>query len=85
MGFNTKDFNLMFANELITDLVPPLRTSDSVDRALHWMTEFRVNHLPIVNNRDFLGLISEEDILDLNEPESPIGNHRLSLTNPFVK
>lgn len=74
----------MFARDLITDLVPPLKTSDSVDRALHWMTEFRVNHLPIVNNRDFLGLISEDDILDLNEPEEPIGNQKLSLKHPFV-
>ena len=48
------------------------------------MDEFRVSHLPIVNNNEFLGLISDSDILDLNEPEAPLGNHPLSLIRPFV-
>ncbi len=48
------------------------------------MDEFRVSHLPIVNNEEFLGLISENDILDMNNPEEPIGNHKLSLLRPIV-
>jgi acetoin utilization protein AcuB len=74
----------MLVRELITDAVPPLKTSDTGLKALSWMEEFRVSHLPIVNNVDFLGLISEEDILNLNSPEEPIGNHPLSLLRPFV-
>jgi acetoin utilization protein AcuB len=74
----------MIARELITDEIPPLKTSDTGIRALSWMDELKVSHLPIVNNNDFLGLISDTDILDLNKPEEPIGNHRLSLTRPFV-
>ena len=69
----------MLANELMTDDIPPLKTSDTGVRALAWMDELRVSHLPIVNNVDFLGLISENDILDLNAPNDPIGNHTLSL------
>eukprot|EP01034_Spumella_vulgaris_P013327 gene13327-16995_t len=49
------------------------------------MEEFRVNHLPIVNNRHFLGLISEEDVFNLNSPEAPLGNHELQLSNLHVK
>lgn len=74
----------MIARELITDEIPPLKTSDTGLRALSWMDELKVSHLPIVNNHDFLGLISDTDILDLNKPEEPIGNHRLSLIRPFV-
>jgi len=75
----------MLAQELITDEIPPLKTSDTGLKALHWMDELKVTHLPIVNNQEFLGLISDTDILDLNTPEEAIGNHKLSLIRPFVK
>lgn len=74
----------MLIKEYISDSVPPLKTSDTGLKALSWMEEFKVSHLPIVNNVDFLGLITEEDILNMNTPEEPIGNHTLSLMRPFV-
>lgn len=48
------------------------------------MEDFKVSHLPIVNNEDFLGLLSEDDIYSLNALDEPIGNYKLSLTRPFV-
>jgi CBS domain-containing protein len=48
------------------------------------MEIFRISHLPIVNNLDFLGLISDADIYDMNQPEEPIGNHSLTLLKPYV-
>lgn len=74
----------MFAKDLVLDIVPPLKTTDTGLKALNWMDEFKVSHLPIVNDTEFLGLISDADILDLNAPEEAIGNHRLSLIRPFV-
>ncbi len=75
----------MLAKYLISDVVPALRTSDTGIKALNWMEVFRVSHLPIVNNEQFLGMISDTDIYDLNMAEEPIGNHKLSLIRPFVK
>ncbi len=74
----------MFAKHLITDDIIPLKTSDSGAYALNWMDENRVSHLPIVNDVEFLGLISDEDIFALNNFEEALGNHKLSLTAPFV-
>jgi acetoin utilization protein AcuB len=74
----------MLAKDLISDVIPSLRTSDSGQKALYWMDIFRISHLPIVNNVDFLGLISDKDIYDNNMAEEPIGNHQLSLFSPFV-
>ncbi|QQS51916.1 MAG: CBS domain-containing protein [Bacteroidota bacterium] len=74
----------MLAKDLISDIVPALKTSDSGQKALYWMDIFRISHLPIVNNQDFLGLISDKDIYDHNMAEEPIGNHSLSLFSPFV-
>ena len=75
----------MVAINLISDLIPSLRTSDTGQTALNWMEIFRISHLPIVNNQDFLGLISDTDIYDMNQPEEPIGNHELTLLKPYVK
>lgn len=72
------------ARDLISELIPPLKTSDTGESALLWMEEFKVAHLPIVNNVDFLGLISESDILDMNSPAEAIGAHHLSLFRAFV-
>ena len=74
----------MVAKDLISDVVPSLKTSDTGQTALNWMEIFRISHLPIVNNLDFLGLISDTDIYDMNQPEEPIGNHALTLFKPFV-
>jgi len=74
----------MLAKDLISDVIPALKTSDSGQKALYWMDIFRISHLPIVNNEDFLGLISDKDIYDLNMSEDPIGNHTLSLFSPYV-
>lgn len=48
------------------------------------MEVFRISHLPIVNHQEFLGLISDTDIFDMNTPDEAIGNHKLSLIKPFV-
>jgi CBS domain-containing protein len=74
----------MVANDLISEIIPALKTSDTGQTALNWMEIFRISHLPIVNNQDFLGLISDNDIYDMNQPEEPIGNHELTLLKPYV-
>jgi predicted transcriptional regulator len=75
----------MVAKDLISEVIPSLKTSDLGQTALNWMEIFRVSHLPIVNNQDFLGLISDADIYDMNQPEEPIGNHNLTLLKPYVE
>ncbi|MEM7102115.1 MAG: CBS domain-containing protein [Bacteroidota bacterium] len=74
----------MIASQLISHSVPPLKTSDTGQKAMHFMNVLHVRHLPIVNNEQFLGLLSEEDVLNFNSPEEPIGGHSLSLLRPFV-
>jgi predicted transcriptional regulator len=75
----------MIASELISGVIQPLKTSDSGQTALNSMELFRVSHIPIVNNQEFLGLISDSDIYDMNKPEEPIGNHAITLLKPYVK
>lgn len=74
----------MIAKQLISDGIMPLKTSDTGRTALEWMEDYKVMHLPIVNNEGFLGLISELDIYSFNDFDEAVGNHNLSLVKPFV-
>lgn len=74
----------MLAKDLIDETILPAKTSDSGTLALSWMDEYKVNHLPIVNGENYLGLISENDIYSSNAFDEPLGNHNLSLNNPAV-
>lgn len=73
----------MFARNLLSDSVPVLKTSILVADALSLMEEFKVSHLPIVNNEEFLGLLSEADLLNHEHFEDPVGNVKLSLQNAY--
>jgi len=74
----------MLAIELITETIPPVHTSDSIQKVIDRMVEFRVRHLPIVNQEQFLGLIDENDLIGETDYQTPIGALALSLVNPFV-
>ncbi len=74
----------MTAKELASSFVV-LKTSDTAQVALSLMEEFKVSHLPIVNNEEFLGLISQSDIYDLNSPQEPVGNHILSVSRQYIE
>ena len=62
----------MLTIELINNNIPRLKLKDSVSRALQLISDFRVSHLPVVGEDKFLGLVSEEDLLDQEEPKMPI-------------
>lgn len=74
----------MIAKDLISDVVPVLRESDTGLQALNWMEIFKVSHLPIVRDEEFIGLLSDNDIYDLNQADEQIGKQKLSLFSPFV-
>lgn len=74
----------MIASELISNLIIPLKISDSIQKALDRMADYRVNHLPIVNSGQFLGLLSEDDLIDESNTSEPVSAITLSLINPYI-
>jgi len=74
----------MFAEEIISNAIPPLKSDDTVQKALERMTEFKLKHMPLVNHAQFLGLIAEDDLLTLNANNQPLGQLSLTLLNAFV-
>lgn len=74
----------MNAKELISTAVMPLKTSATGDEALQYMADFHLRHLPIINDEQLLGLISEDDIY-AHTAEEPIGSYALSVHHPAVR
>jgi CBS domain-containing protein len=74
----------MIARELTSQLIHPLRTSDTGEQALTYMQVYHLKHMPIVNNEQLLGTISEEDITT-SPLDEPIGSFSLGLNKAFVK
>ena len=54
----------MLAHEMMSDVVPALKLTDSAYKALNWMEVFRLSHLPVVEGGHFIGIISDEAIYD---------------------
>jgi acetoin utilization protein AcuB len=71
----------LLAKDLISEEIPPLKTTDSARKAIQWMDEFKVSHLPVISGVKYLGLVSEPELLDLNSPEEQIGKS----SNEFIQ
>ncbi|RKD13720.1 CBS domain-containing protein [Pelobium manganitolerans] len=74
----------MIASDLISTSISPLKPADPIQKALDKMADFKVSHLPIVNETQFLGLLAEEDLANELDFTEPVGAITLSLINPYV-
>lgn len=74
----------MIALELITEEIPPLTHLDTGEKALVWMDEFKVSHLPVLKNGNFVGLLSESDVLDKMDLDQTLDVLFSHLPRPFV-
>lgn len=74
----------MLVGDLITDEIPPLKVTDTVEMALDWMEQFKVSHLAVVDNRELVGIVSEADLMDYEHPEEPINVSKIHLLKPII-
>ncbi len=74
----------MIAIDLITYDIPPLVHTDTGEKALIWMDEFKVSHLPVLKNGNFVGLVSETHILDKMNVSENLDVLFQHLPRPFV-
>ena len=74
----------MIAEELINQMIPPLKMSDPARKAIIWMEELRCNQLPVIRDNKFQGLISEEIILENDNLEVTIESFDLIAQKCYV-
>jgi acetoin utilization protein AcuB len=73
----------MTAEALISDALVPLRPTDTGEEALGIMNEFYIRHLPLVQEGQLVGMLSEDAILDA-DPMQEVGQYRLPAQPPSV-
>ena len=74
----------MQASELISSSIISLHPDDDGLKALSLMDDLRLNHLPVIRNQFYLGLISENEILQWQSTDELIEEHLPNLMAPFV-
>ncbi len=62
----------MLAINLNTNIIPQLKLQDTVSKALQLLNEHRVSHLPVVSEEKYLGLIGEDELLDIENKKISI-------------
>ncbi|MBI5858963.1 MAG: CBS domain-containing protein [Sphingobacteriales bacterium] len=75
----------MLTRELLSQSVPSLRLYDKVHQALELMNENHVAHLPIVDGEKYIGLISEDDLLQAENDHWQLDELQQSFANVSVK
>ena len=75
----------MVAEELINYMVPPLKVGDDITRAKQWMDEFRVKELPVINDTELLGFITEDLLFDSEIMKPSVEEYPLIGASCFVK
>lgn len=74
----------MTASQLIVDSLPPIKPNEKCSKAISWMNEFKISHLPVVNDNTFEGIISEESLLDFNYKNETIAESNIQLMHVFA-
>ncbi len=57
----------MLTRDLISNSIPYLHQEDKVYHALQLMNDYHVAHLPVVEDNSYLGIISEEQLLQSDD------------------
>ena len=75
----------MLTRELQSQSLPYLHLHDKVYQALQMMNENHVTHLPIVEGDKYIGIISEEDLLQVDNDHAELESMQQSFGNASVK
>lgn len=56
----------MLTIELVNHTIPRLQLQDSISKALQLLSDYRISHLPVVSDGVYLGMLSQDDLLDMD-------------------
>ncbi len=74
----------MLTAALVINNIPQLQLQDSVSKARQIINDYKLTHLPVVVENKYLGLLSEDDLLDVEDERLPIEIIQNSFLNAFV-
>jgi len=76
----------MLTTELINNNIPRLQLQDGIAKAMQLINDYRVTHLPVVApDGKYLGLLSEDDLMDIEEEKGSVQYFEGTLVQASVK
>ena len=75
----------MLTRELLTQTLPHLKLSDKIYQALQQMSDNNVTHLPVIEDEKFIGLVSENMLLNAEDDSAELSELRHAFINISVK
>ncbi|MCS6824606.1 MAG: CBS domain-containing protein [Cytophagaceae bacterium] len=74
----------MIAEQLINEMIPPLKPCDTGKMAKNWMEELRINQLPVVDKNHYQGLLTDEVLMESGSLDRKISDYKLNYKDLFV-
>ncbi len=74
----------MYAAALISNAIPALRTTDTVQKGLERLSDFKVFHLPLVQDNEYLGLVAEDSLIEIRDQQQTLADAAPTLLHSFV-
>ncbi len=74
----------MLAKDLVADIILPVSESETVRQIIDRMSDLKISHLPFVINSEYLGLISEVDLLTMKDTRAIVDAKSIELLTASV-
>ncbi len=74
----------MLAAELIDPMLPALKLTDTVGKALDWMQEHRIGQLVLTDQEEYRGLLDEDGLMDASDDMLLLSNVMVRHDQLFV-
>ena len=75
----------MLAKDFISYEIPILKFTDTCDKVLRWMDEYRVLHMPVFDGTSYQGLVSEADLLNCQDSDTALSIFENKMLKVAVK
>lgn len=75
----------MIAKQLLTDAVSVVDTNNTGSDVLYFMDEEKLSILPVVNNGNYVGLISEVQVFNMKDPDKPLADQKVPYKHIYVE
>ncbi len=75
---------MLLNKDLISASVPTLSLTDTVFQALQLMTDYHVSHLPIITDEKYVGLVNEDQLLNIEDDSSLLETFQGEFSNISV-
>ena len=75
----------LLAEDLLNQMIPPLKNTDTTAKAARWLEEFHVGQLPVLAGKQYRGLITENALADYENPDTQLSDLPLRYADTYVQ